>query len=65
MAVRISEDDGETWSGPRILHAGRAAYSSLAVLGEGSIGCLYERGDHRQYERITLARFSFDWLRSD
>ena len=39
-----------------MLHAGPAAYSCLAVLPEGGIGCLYERGDKGPYETITFAR---------
>jgi hypothetical protein len=32
------------------------------VLADGSIGCLYERGDKRPYETITFAHFSSSWL---
>jgi hypothetical protein len=32
------------------------------VLPDGTIACLYERGDKNAYETITLARFSLDWL---
>ena len=62
MTVRLSYDEGESWPGSRLLHAGPSAYSSLAVLPDGSIACLYERGDESPYETITLARFGLDWL---
>ena len=62
MTVRLSRDDGATWAHSRILHAGPAAYSCLTVLSDGSIACLYERGDADRYEKITFARFSLDWL---
>ena len=62
MTVRLSRDDGSTWAHSRILHAGPAAYSCLTVLADGSIACLYERGDADRYEKITFARFSLDWL---
>ena len=55
--------DGKTWPLYNVLHAGPAAYSSLAVLRDGTIGILYERGDASPYERITFARFPLSSLR--
>ena len=46
----------------RVLHEGPSAYSCLAVLPDGTIACLYERGDKNAYENITLARCSLAWL---
>src|SRR5262249_13668125 len=65
MTVRLSRDEGKTWAFSRVLHDVRAAYSCLAALPDGSIGCLYERGDKRPYETITFARFSRSWLIGD
>lgn len=65
MTVRMSCDDGKTWPHSKLLHAGPAAYSCLAVLPGGSVACLYERGDKRIYEKITLARFTVDWLKQE
>jgi sialidase-1 len=62
MTVRLSDDGGKTWPVSRELHAGPAAYSCLAVLPDGTLACLYERGDKKPYETITLARFSLGWL---
>lgn len=62
MAVRLSLDDGRTWSVPRTLHAGPAAYSCLTVIDGNTAACLYERGDKSPYERITFARFNTRWL---
>lgn len=62
MTVRVSHDEGKTWPVAQLLHAGPAAYSCLAVLPDGTIACLYERGDKNAYETITLARFTMDWL---
>ena len=58
MTVRLSRDGGKTWPVSKLLHAGPAAYSCLAVLGDGSIACLYEKGDRHAYEKIVIARFS-------
>jgi len=64
MTVRLSEDDGASWTFARELHGGPAAYSCLAVLPDRWIACLYERGEKGPYETITFARFSLDWLKS-
>ena len=65
MTVRLSDDEGKTWPVARVLHEGPAAYSCLAVLPDGTIGCLYERGAKQPYETITFARFTLDWLRGN
>jgi sialidase-1 len=62
LTVRLSTDECRTWPVSRVLHAGPAAYSDLCVAPEGSICCLYERGEEHPYERITLARFNLAWL---
>lgn len=62
LTVRLSLDDGRTWPRSRIIHPGPAAYSCLAVLPDGTVGCLYERGDKSPYETITLARFALEDL---
>jgi sialidase-1 len=61
LTVRLSYDEGQTWPVSKLLHAGPSAYSCLAILADGTIACLYEGGD-RLYEKLTLARFSLDWL---
>jgi sialidase-1 len=62
MTVKLSEDSGKTWTGSKVLHEGHAAYSSLAVLPEGDILCLYEKGQKNAYEKIVLARLSLEDL---
>ncbi len=62
MTVRLSEDGGKTWPAARELYRGPSAYSCLAVLPGGDVGCLYERGERSAYERVTLARFGLPWL---
>ena len=63
LTVRVSEDDCRSWPHSRVLHAGPAAYSDLAVPGDGTVLCLYERGEKSSYERITLARFGIGWVK--
>ncbi len=60
LTVRLSHDGGKTWPVAKLLHEGPSAYSCLTVLPDGSIGCLYEGGEHQSYEKIIFARFSFE-----
>jgi len=61
MTIRLSYDEGKTWSISKLLHDGPSAYSCLAVLPGGDICCLYEGGQTR-YGQIVFARFSLEWL---
>jgi sialidase-1 len=57
LTVRMSEDEGRTWPVAKLLYAGPSAYSCLAVLPDGSIGCLYEAGQKHPYEKLVFAHF--------
>ena len=57
--IRLSYDEGKTWPVARVLHAGGYAYSDLAVLPDGTLGCLYEKDG---YKAVTFARFTLEWL---
>ncbi len=63
LTVRMSVDETLSWPKARRVYAGPAAYSSLTVLPDGSIGLLYERGTASPYEKITFARFNLKWVR--
>jgi sialidase-1 len=62
MTVRLSNDECKSWPRSRLLYPGPAAYSCLSVLPDGTLACLYERGEKTPYEEITLARFPANWL---
>ncbi len=64
LTVRLSYDEGVSWPISRVIHEGPAAYSSLVVLPDRSIGVLFERGERSPYGRITFARFTLEWLTS-
>ncbi|GAA2074789.1 hypothetical protein GCM10009801_28990 [Streptomyces albiaxialis] len=59
LTVRLSRDDGAHWPYRAVLKPGRAGYSAMAVLRDGSVGCLYEVGDTGG---IYFARFTPEWL---
>jgi sialidase-1 len=62
LTVRVSTDDGKTWSAGRTIQPGPGAYSSVAFLKDGTIGVLYETGKVHPYEKISFARFNLEWL---
>ncbi len=62
LTVRASFDEGQSWPVARVLHAGPAAYSDLAVLPNGEIACLYEAGRAHPYESIAFTKFTLDSL---
>ncbi len=62
LTVRLSRDEGRTWPVSRLLYSGPSGYSSLAVLSDGSIGCLFEAGIRHLNENVSFARFPLEWL---
>jgi sialidase-1 len=63
LTVRLSDDGGRTWPHARLLDAGRSGYADIGSLSDGTILCLYENGPERYDERISIARFSVEWIR--
>ena len=62
MTVRLSYNEGKTWPVARMIYAGPSAYSSLAVLHDGTVALLYERGTANADEEIEFACFNLTWL---
>lgn len=62
LTIKMSSDEGKTWPDKRLLYAGPAAYSDLAVSTDKTVYCLYERGTENPYEEITFAKFNLEWL---
>ena len=60
--VRMSLDEGKTWTSTKKVCQGRFAYSCLTKLPDGRVGLLFETGDDSPYERLVLARFSLSQL---
>lgn len=65
LALRRSADEGRTWSNARVLETGPSAYSDLAQRGDGTLLCLFERGDQRYNEKIAIAHIDPAWLAAD
>jgi sialidase-1 len=57
--IRLSRDEGQTWPAQRVLYPGSFAYSCLASLSDGAVGCLFDRDG---YSKITFTRFATTWV---
>lgn len=56
LAVRVSYDEGVTWSAGKVVDPGASAYSDLTIAPDGTIGILYEPGySEVRFTSITLA----------
>lgn len=64
LTVRISCDEGATWSSGKVLDPGPSMYSDIAVTPQGTILCFHGRGEtlHFAGDRLTLERFNLEWL---
>ncbi|APQ16737.1 sialidase family protein [Maribacter hydrothermalis] len=59
LTVRVSYDEGATWTNGKTVYEGPSAYSSLTVLKNGDIGVFFEKDE---YTENVYARFSLKWL---
>lgn len=59
LTVRVSYDEGKTWTEGKTIYEGPSAYSSLAILENGDIGVFFEKDE---YTKNVYARFSLKWL---
>lgn len=68
VSIKVSRDEGQTWTVNKLLEDGPSMYSDLAVTPSGTILCFFGRsGDSKGVAafaggRLTLARFNLDWL---
>jgi sialidase-1 len=63
MTVRASKNEGKSWPFSKVIHAGPSAYSSLAVMPNGDIACLFEGGKESCYEAIMFTTVSLSDLK--
>jgi len=59
LVVRISYDEGQTFTQDRLISGEPAAYSDLTVLKDKSVGVLWERGNYRF---LTFTRLDREFL---
>lgn len=59
MTVRISYDEGKTWSEGKTIYKGESAYSSMTIMENGDIGLFFEQDD---YQKNSFVSFSLKWL---
>jgi len=65
LTLRLSQDDGRTWSHSRVLNEGLAGYSDMAVTKEGKILCAFENGTKDYCEKISIVQLDRAWLVAD
>jgi len=59
LTVRISYDEGQSWSEGKTIYPGSAAYSSMTVLEDGQIGLIFEKD---AYSENIFVSFGLEWL---
>lgn len=59
LTIRISYDNGKTWTPGKLIYAGSAAYSDLAIQRNKQVGVLYER---ENYTEIVYCSMPYKWL---
>lgn len=62
MTVWASFNGSATWPVKRMIDANFSAYSSLTVDKGGTIYLLYEGGENKLYDEVSVATFNLNWL---
>lgn len=59
MTIKLSYDEGITWTKGKTIYEGGSAYSSLTILNNGEVGLFFEKDDHKEN---VFVKISLDWL---
>ncbi len=64
VSVKISYDEGKTWSVSKSVEPSWSAYSDIGVTRAYTILCFYGNGEKASFAgtKLTLARFNLEWL---
>lgn len=66
LTVKLSYDEGKTWTVSKLLEAGGSGYSDMAVGPDGTVYIVYEKaerdGTPRGKRSLNFARFNLEWL---
>lgn len=59
MTIRISYDEGKSWTEGKTIYLGGSAYSSMSILKNGDIGLFFEKD---YYKENVFVRLTLEWL---
>jgi len=59
MTIRISYDEGKTWTKGKTIYSGLSAYTSLTILENDEIGLFFEKDGYREN---VFVKVSLNWL---
>lgn len=59
MTVRVSYDEGITWTEGKTIYSGGSAYSDMTILENGDIGLFFEKDEYKENPFVS---FSLKWL---
>lgn len=59
LTLKISYDEGQTWSQGKTIYAGGSAYSTMTIMQNGDIGIVFEKDDHKEN---VFTSVGLDWL---
>jgi len=64
VSVKVSDDEGMTWTLSKSIEPGPSTYSDIAVTKSGTILSFYGRAGkpHFTGDALTMARFNLEWL---
>jgi sialidase-1 len=65
LTIRLSYDEGATWTPGRTIWSHPGSYSDMVVLDDMSIAYVYERaekGSTHYWDEVHFARFNLEWL---
>ncbi|HEX4130543.1 MAG TPA: sialidase family protein [Pirellulales bacterium] len=65
LTIRLSYDEGTTWTAGKTIWPHPGAYSDIAILPDRTVAYVYERGDEgstHYWDEVHFARFNLQWL---
>lgn len=65
LTVRLSYDEGATWTAGKTIWPHPASYSDMVVLDDTTVAFVYERADKgstHYWDELHFARFNLEWL---
>jgi len=65
LTLKMSYDDGETWTISKEIYSGPSAYSQIEILSDYTILILFEQGRIDYREALVLARLDVSWLTNE